>query len=85
MTAEKLSVSIESSLVKLIRGAASEEGVSVSTWLADAAAAKARQRALREAVREHAEEHGALALTDANRLVAAARAGSLVSRPRKRK
>ena len=85
MSVEKLSVSIESSLAKVIRGAALDEGVSLSTWLADAAVAKARQGALREAVDEHTKEHGALSIADAEELIAAARARSLISRPRKRK
>jgi uncharacterized protein (DUF1778 family) len=85
MSVEKLSVSIESSLAKVIRGAASDEGVSLSTWLADAAVTKARQVALREALHEHTKEHGTLGIAAAEQLIAAARARSLVSRPRKRK
>jgi uncharacterized protein (DUF1778 family) len=85
MSVEKLSVSMESSLVKLIRGAAADEGTSISTWLADAATAKARQRVLREALQHDAEEHGALDAAEVERLVSAARKHSIVSRPRKRR
>lgn len=85
MSAEKLSVSMDTSLVKLIRGAASREGVSLSTWLADAAAAKARNHALREALDADAKEHGPLTREAARQLVAEARQRSITSRPKKRK
>ncbi len=85
MAAEKLSVSMETSLVKVIRGAASREGVSLSTWLADAAAAKARNHALREALRDHAAQHGGLTVEEAQAVVATARARSIVSRRRRRR
>jgi hypothetical protein len=83
MSAEKLSISMESSLVKLVRSAAADEGVSLSTWLSEAARVRARQRALREALAEHARRHGSLTADEASRIVEAARARSLVSRARR--
>jgi hypothetical protein len=76
---------METSLVKLIRGAALDEGVSLSTWLAEAAAAKARHRALREALQEQAEAHGVIEPAEAQRILAAVRRRSVISRPRKRR
>jgi uncharacterized protein (DUF1778 family) len=81
----KLSVSMDASLVKLIRRAAAEEGVSLSTWLAEAASQRARQRALREAVAEQARGRGTMTAEEASRLVEAARASSRVSRPRRKR
>jgi hypothetical protein len=84
MTAQKLSISMESSLLKLARDAASEEGVSLSTWLAEAARARARRRALREALDDHARRHGAISVEDAERIVdRVRRSGSRISRPRR--
>ncbi len=85
MSVAKLSVSLETSLARVVRGAAAEAGVSVSTWLAEAARAKARQRALVEAVDDQARRHGALAPEERAALVAAARARSVVIRPRTRR
>lgn len=85
MAVEKISVSMDASLVKLIRSAASAEGVTVSTWLSEAAAARARHAALREVLREYALEHGTLAPSEVHELIAQARARSIVVRPRKRK
>lgn len=76
MPAEKLSVSFDAELAATIRAAAAEEGVSVSTWLARAAEAKARQRALRLALDSFAAEHGALTDAEIDRLIADARAAS---------
>lgn len=85
MSAEKLSVSMESSLVKVIRGAASDAGVSLSTWLADAARAKARQQELRDALAHYADAHGQLTTEEATRIVAASRRGSVVTGIKKRR
>ncbi|MBA3391008.1 MAG: hypothetical protein H0T89_00100 [Deltaproteobacteria bacterium] len=85
MSVEKLSVSMEASLAKLVRSAASEEGVSLSTWLAEAARAKARQRALRAALADHAAEHGPLTAKAASELIDSARAHSFVSRGRSKR
>lgn len=85
MSAEKLSVSMESSLLKLVRSAAAEEGLSLSTWLAEAARAKARQRALRLALLDYAAEHGDLTAEDASAIVAGARRRSKISRPKSKR
>lgn len=79
MAAEKLSVSFDADLAAEVRAAASADGVSVSTWLAGAAAAKARQRHLREGLDRFAAEHGTLTETDIDRLIGEARAGSDVA------
>ena len=79
MPAEKLSVSFDADLAAAVRAAASAEGVSVSTWLAGAAAAKARQRHLREALDSFAAEHGPLTESDIDRLIGEARASSDVA------
>lgn len=85
MAVEKLSISMDATLIKQIREAAADEGVPVSTWLAEAAVERARQHALREAVREDSREHGALTADEIDRLVTKARVRSVVSHPRKRK
>lgn len=79
MSAEKLSVSFDAELAATVRSAAADDGVSVSTWLADAAEAKARQRRLREALDAYAEEHGALTDADIERLIGEARTSSVVT------
>ena len=76
MSVEKLSISLDANLAATVRAAAAEEGVSVSTWLARAAEAKARQRHLREALDEFAAEHGALTDADIDRLITDARTAS---------
>ncbi len=76
MSAEKLFVSFDADLAATVRAAAAEEGVSVSMWLAGAAEAKARWRHLREALDVFAQEHGALADADIDRIISDARAGS---------
>lgn len=85
MAVEKLSISMESALAKLIRNAASQEGVSVSTWLADAASAKARLQALREALDAFTAEYGEISADEAARLITAARKRSIVVRPKARR
>jgi plasmid stabilization system protein ParE len=66
-----------------VRGAAAEEGISVSTWLAAAAAAKARRRHLRTALDELAEDQGAMTDDDIDRLIAESRKRSIVTQPRR--
>jgi len=78
---KKLSVSFEAELADTIRAAAAEEGISMSTWLASAAAAKARRRYLRAALDELAADQGALSDDDIDRLIAEARQRSIVTRP----
>ncbi|HVV85629.1 MAG TPA: hypothetical protein VHE35_21360 [Kofleriaceae bacterium] len=85
MTVAKLSVSLEASVARMVRSAASEAGVSVSTWLSEAARAKGRQRALREALEDHLRAHGSLDADETSALVGAARARSVVTRGRRRR
>lgn len=83
MVAKKLSVSFDAELADMVRDAAADEGVSVSTWLAAAAAARARRRHLRAALDELATDQGALSDDDIDRLVASAREHSVVTQPRR--
>jgi len=76
VSVEKLSISLDPDLAATVRAAAAEEGVSVSTWLARAAEAKARQRHLREALDEFAAQHGGLTKADIDRLITEARVAS---------
>jgi hypothetical protein len=85
MSAEKLSVSMESALVKVIRDAAAEAGVSLSTWLADAARAKARQQELRDALADYASSHGDMTTEEAMQIVSASRRRSVVTGTKKRR
>jgi hypothetical protein len=79
MSAKKLSVSFDADLADTVRRAAADQGVSVSTWLAEAAAAKARRRLLREALDEFAQTHGPLDETAIDEQIAAARRHSKIS------
>ena len=83
--AETFSVSFEGGLAKAVRQAAAKEGLSVSSWLAEAAAAKARQRHLRDALDAAAAEHGPLSDDEVDRLIAKAREGSRISGSRSTK
>lgn len=76
MAAEKLSISLASELVESVRAAAAQSGMSVSTWLAEAAKAQVRQRDLRIALDTVAAEDGPLADAEIDALVTAARRGS---------
>jgi hypothetical protein len=78
VTAEKLSISLDADLAAAVRTAASEQGVSVSTWLADAALTQVRQRRLRDALDELASEEGELTPAEIDRLIAQARQTSRV-------
>jgi hypothetical protein len=78
VSVEKLSISLDSELAGTVRNAASAQGVSVSTWLADAAQAQVRQIRLRDALDALAAEVGGLDPDEVDRLVAAARNSSTV-------
>jgi hypothetical protein len=78
VSAEKLSISLESELAAMVRADAAERGVSVSTWLAGAAEARVRQRRLRAALDALASEIGGLDAAEVDRLVAQARRTSRV-------
>lgn len=79
MAVEKLSISLDVELARVVRAAAAEQGVSVSTWLAEAAEAWARQRHLGRALDTLADEVGPLTDEDVDRLVAQARSASVVT------
>ncbi|MBX3192911.1 MAG: hypothetical protein KF819_38355 [Labilithrix sp.] len=81
MSVEKFSVSFEGGLAAMVRKAAAEEKLSVSSWLAEAAEAKARQRHLRHALDAFAAEHGALRDAEIEELVRSARASSRMTGP----
>ena len=85
MSAQKFSISFDGALASAVRKAAAEEGMSLSTWLAEAAEAKARQRHLRDALDEFAREHGSLDELEIEELVRSARRTALVTRPRARR
>lgn len=78
MGAEKLSISLDSELVTAVRAAAAEQGVSVSTWLADAAEAQVRQRRLGEALTAFAADIGDLDAKEVDELITKARRNSKV-------
>lgn len=58
MKVEKLSISMDPRLGDEIRAAAGKAEVPLSTWLAEAAAARLRQEALRELLADWQAEHG---------------------------
>ncbi len=60
MTVDKVSVSLQADLAGAVRAAAAQAGQPLSTWLADAAAAKLRAEALATFLRSWEGEHGAL-------------------------
>lgn len=85
MGAEKLSISFDDALAKTVRKAAADEGMSISSWLADAAAAKARQRRLRDALDAFADEHGTLEDEEIEGIIRTARTSSRLTSPQGRK
>lgn len=60
MTADRFSVSFASQLGAAMREAADRYGVPISSWLADAAAAKLRSDALRQLIDEWEREDGSV-------------------------
>ncbi len=50
MAVEKLPISLDAGLARMVRAAATEQGVSMPTWLAEAVEARARQRYLGRAL-----------------------------------
>ena len=60
MTVNKMSVSFAPELDEAIRSAASEAGQPLSTWLAEAAAARLRTEALSAYLVEWQREHGTI-------------------------
>jgi hypothetical protein len=60
MAAEKYSASMDDALLADARADAEANGVTLSNWLAEAAADRLRLKALRELVDEWESEHGAI-------------------------
>ncbi len=58
MKVEKLSISLDSSLGDDVRAAAARAGMSVSAWLAQAAASELRRQALGDFLADWQAEHG---------------------------
>lgn len=81
MSVEKLSISLDAELAASVRAAANDQDVSVSTWLAEAAQARVRQRQLREVLDALAAEEGPLDPAEIDELIARARRGSVVVNP----
>jgi len=67
MKVDKLSVSFEATLGDNIRNAAQKAGTGISSWLAEAAAAKLRTEALREFLDAWESEHGPLTAEELRR------------------
>ena len=84
MSAEKVSISLDQELLNTIRSAATDDGTTVSSWLADAAETKARNRYLREALDAADAEFGTITDDEADELITAMRARSIVTRPKSR-
>jgi hypothetical protein len=87
MPAEKFSASMEDALLADARADAEAEGLTFSSWLADAAADRLRLKELRKLVSDWEVEHGAITTAELDALedkVAAARraAGTRPSRAR---
>jgi hypothetical protein len=64
MTAEKYSASMDDALLADARADAEAEGLTLSSWLADAAADRLRLKALRQLVNEWEAEHGAISVSE---------------------
>lgn len=68
MTAEKYSASMDDVLLRSARADAETEGLTLSAWLADAAADRLRLKALRHLVDEWEAEHGAISVAELDAL-----------------
>jgi ABC-type glycerol-3-phosphate transport system substrate-binding protein len=64
MTAEKYSASMDEALLADARADAEAEGLTLSSWLADAAADRLRLKALRQLVNDWEAEHGAISVAE---------------------
>lgn len=72
-------MSFDEELASVVREAAAEEGLSVSSWLANAAQASIRNRLLRVALDEMALEDGPMSPEEAARLIEEAHRTSIVT------
>jgi hypothetical protein len=79
MAAEKLSISLDGQLAAAVRTAAAQEGLSISSWLAEAAISKTRQRNLGEALDAFAREHGPMSNAESDAIILQARRLSRVT------
>ena len=68
MPAEKYSASMDDALLAGIRADAGAEGLTLSSWLAGAAADRLRLKALRHLVQEWEAEHGAVTVAELDAL-----------------
>lgn len=64
MKVEKLSISLAPELGDHVRAAAERAGMSVSAWLANAAAAEIRRQAVRDYLTEWQAKHGPITATE---------------------
>jgi ABC-type glycerol-3-phosphate transport system substrate-binding protein len=64
MAAEKYSASMDNVLLADARADAEAEGLTLSSWLADAAADRLRLKALRQLVNKWEAEHGAISVAE---------------------
>jgi hypothetical protein len=67
MKVDKISISLEAELSDEVRAAALKAGMGVSSWLAEAAAAKLRAEALAEFLDTWEKEHGPLTVKELSR------------------
>ena len=67
MKVEKLSISLEAELGSEVRAAAQKAGMGVSSWVAEAAAAKLRAEALAEFLDRWEKKHGPLTAKELSR------------------
>lgn len=87
MAAEKYSASMDEVLLADARAAAAAEGLTLSSWLAGAAADRLRLKALRRLVDEWEAEHGAISVAELDAIeakVSAARRSAKERRGRAR-
>ncbi len=68
MPAEKYSASMDDGLLAAARAAAEAEGLTLSSWLADAAADRLRLKDLHHLVDEWETEHGAISVAELDAL-----------------
>ena len=85
MAADKLSVSFEADLADIVRQAAAEEGVTLSSWLSAAAQDRIRNRLLRAALDEVAADVGPMSPDEVEQIVAAARSSAILTVPKRRR
>ena len=84
MSVEKLSISLDAELAGSVRAAAEESHVSVSTWFAEAAAARVRQRNLQLAIATSYPEVDNLSDSELEAIITQARQSSILTSPLRR-